>query len=226
MAKEWNLPYMRKDGIKFRILRGYPGEIIFANAWQPKYHHMYLYKKEAEGVWNKSIQRRSHVKTEAEIRVMWPQTKEACTHQKLGEASRLGSQWPDSHLGFCWGWAFVICAFLCYFKNMHKKMKMFWGCEKWSLFTFLHSICRRIPQQAIFLTLLFAQWPDLCLTQSTCPVRMLGEWMSFHIICLLRILSSEFHIYILFLFPWAPEAAESAIEGESWAGAGAALPRT
>lgn len=87
MAKEWNLPYMRKDGIKFRILRGYPGEIIFANAWQPKYHHMYLYKKEAEGVWNKSIQRRSHVKTAAEIRVMWPQTKEACTHQKLGEAS-------------------------------------------------------------------------------------------------------------------------------------------
>ena len=136
------------------------------------------------------------------------------------------SQRPDSHLGFCWGWAFVICAFLCYFKNMHKKMKMFWGCEKWSLFTFLHSICRQIPQQAIFLTLLFAQCPALCLTQSTCPVRMLGEWMSFHIICLLRILSSEFHIYILFLFPWAPEAAESAIEGESWAGAGAALPRT
>ena len=88
MAKEWNLPYMRKDGIKCRILRGYPGGIIFANAWQPKYHHMYLYKKEAEGVWNKPIQRRSHVKTEAEIRVMWPQTKEACTHQKLGEASR------------------------------------------------------------------------------------------------------------------------------------------
>ena len=28
------------------------------------------------------------MKTEAEIRVMWPQTKEACTYQKLGEASR------------------------------------------------------------------------------------------------------------------------------------------
>ena len=76
MAKEWNLPYMRKDGIKFRILRGYPGGIIFANTWQPKYHHMYLYKKEVEGVWNKPIERRSHVKTEAEIRVLWPQANE------------------------------------------------------------------------------------------------------------------------------------------------------
>lgn len=95
MAKESNLPYIRKDGIKFRILRGYPGGIIFANAWQPRYHHMYLYfffhmylyKKEAEGVWNKPIQRRSHVKTAAEIRVMWPQTKDAWTYQKLREAS-------------------------------------------------------------------------------------------------------------------------------------------
>lgn len=103
-------------------------------------------------------------------------------------------------------------------------MKMFWDCEKWSLFTFLHSICRRIPQQAIFLTLLFAQCRAPCvITKYLHPVCMLGEWMSFHIHYLLRILC-EFHLYIVSVFLEPLKQLRSAIE-ESWEGAGATAKR-
>lgn len=52
------------------------GKRVDVTFWGPKCNHMYPYKKEAKGVWDRAHRRgNSDVKTEAKMGAMWRQAK-------------------------------------------------------------------------------------------------------------------------------------------------------